>query len=151
MFEGETSDGAEELIELGFGLRVHTDDDDEGDETVVGDHLGLLHRPSAPLLHALGRRRPLLRSLGSLPGLPFPFERSLGSHGSSRPFPSPLTLASIADRPLDRSAFIVGATAGPTSRKIRVHPAHDQQAPNWAPMNTHPTRSEWRAEMLVDA
>ncbi|CAL9137497.1 unnamed protein product [Musa acuminata var. zebrina] len=99
MFEGETLDGAEELIELGFGLGVHTDDDDEGDKAVVGDHLGLLHRPSAPLLHALGRRRPLLRTLGPLPGLPFPFERSLGSHGSSRPFPSPTTLASIAEQP----------------------------------------------------
>ena len=87
MFEGETLDGAEELIELGFGLGVHADDDDKGDESVVGDHLGLLHRPGAPLLDALGR--PLLRRLGALPGLFFPLERNIGSHEyPCRPFSS---------------------------------------------------------------
>ncbi|RZR74653.1 hypothetical protein BHM03_00040707 [Ensete ventricosum] len=42
MKERIPSDGAEELVELGFRLGLHADDDDddEGDEAVVCDHLG---------------------------------------------------------------------------------------------------------------
>ncbi|CAL9764927.1 unnamed protein product, partial [Musa acuminata subsp. burmannicoides] len=77
----EASDGTEQLVELGLGLGVHADGDDEGNKAIVSDHLGLLHRPGAPLLEALARR-PLLRPLGALPGLPLPLERHLRRHGS---------------------------------------------------------------------
>lgn len=43
-------DGTEELRKMGFGLRVHANDDNEGDEAVVRDDLRLLHRPRAPRL-----------------------------------------------------------------------------------------------------
>ncbi|CAL5439211.1 unnamed protein product [Camellia sinensis] len=53
------SDRAEELRERGLGVGIHADDDDEWDEAIVCDDLGLLHRPCRPFLHAL-RRRSLL-------------------------------------------------------------------------------------------
>lgn len=61
--EDERSDGAEELGEVGFGLRVHADDDDQRNEAVVSDDLGLLHSPGAPLLQILGHRFLLRRGL----------------------------------------------------------------------------------------
>lgn len=39
------------IVRRGFGIEVHTEDNDEGDEAIVGDGLGLLHRPSRPLHH----------------------------------------------------------------------------------------------------
>lgn len=80
----EASDGAEQLVELGLGLRVHADEDDEGDEAVMGNHLGLLHRPCGPLLNELAGRSLLrLLGLGSFPGLPLSFrlERNPRRHG----------------------------------------------------------------------
>ena len=44
-----SSDVAKELREMRFGLEVNPNDDDEGDEAVVSNDLGLLHCPSAPL------------------------------------------------------------------------------------------------------
>jgi hypothetical protein len=45
--------GAQELRELGLGLRVHANEDDEGDESVVRRGLGLLENPGRPLLDHL--------------------------------------------------------------------------------------------------
>lgn len=68
-------------MERGFGLGIHANDDDEGDKSILSDYLGLPQRPICPLLRARGPR-PLLRSLGALPGLAFPLARSLRSHRS---------------------------------------------------------------------
>lgn len=64
------SNGAKKLGKLGFGVRVHTDDDDQRDEAVVGDDLCFFHGPIRPLLHALTRCS-LLRTLRPLRALPF--------------------------------------------------------------------------------
>ena len=53
MDKNNRSDGAEELIEMGLGFGVHANDDDQWNEAIVGDDLGLFHGPSAPLLEAL--------------------------------------------------------------------------------------------------
>uniref|UniRef100_A0A8R7PUK1 Uncharacterized protein n=1 Tax=Triticum urartu TaxID=4572 RepID=A0A8R7PUK1_TRIUA len=56
--------GGKELGEAGLGFGPHADEDDEGDEAVVRDHLRVLHGPSAPLTHQLRRtRRGRLRCL----------------------------------------------------------------------------------------
>ncbi|KAL0725047.1 hypothetical protein Bca4012_039646 [Brassica carinata] len=46
-------DGAKELEEMGLGIGVHADDDDERDESVVSGDFGLLERPVAPFLEEL--------------------------------------------------------------------------------------------------
>ena len=71
-------DGAEELGEGGLGVGVHTDDDDEGDEAVVGHDLGLLHGPGRPLLRALAV--PAVGAPGALSGLPLPLQRNPRRH-----------------------------------------------------------------------
>lgn len=62
--------GAEQLREVWFGLRVHAYGDDERDETVVGDYFSFLHGPCAPYLHGFPSRA-LSRFL-------FPLQRSHG-------------------------------------------------------------------------
>lgn len=47
------SDGAEELIKLGLGVRVHADDDDKRNEPIVSDDFSLFHGPSAPLFQTI--------------------------------------------------------------------------------------------------
>ncbi|KAM1221372.1 hypothetical protein ACFX2J_009041 [Malus domestica] len=59
------SDGVEKLGKLWLGFRVHADDDDQGNEAIVGDDLGLFQGPCAPLLEGLSHRA-LLRALGGL-------------------------------------------------------------------------------------
>lgn len=51
---------------MGFGLGVHADDDDQRNETIVCDDLGLLQGPSAPLLEALTNGFFLFRALQGL-------------------------------------------------------------------------------------
>lgn len=51
---------------MGLGLGVHADNYDQRNEAVVGDDLGLLHSPGAPLLEALCRGLLLRRALGPL-------------------------------------------------------------------------------------
>ncbi|TQD73256.1 hypothetical protein C1H46_041211 [Malus baccata] len=57
--------GAKKLGKLWLGFRVHANDDDQGNEAVVGDDLGLLQGPHAQLLEGLSHRA-LLRALGGL-------------------------------------------------------------------------------------
>lgn len=47
------SHGAEELIELGLGVRVHADDDDKRNEAIVSDDFSLFDGPSAPLFQTI--------------------------------------------------------------------------------------------------
>lgn len=72
-----TSNGAKKLGKLRLRLRVHADDDDEGNEAIVGDHLGLLQGPVGPLLEALQLGSLLPRPL---PGPPLPLPRSPHRH-----------------------------------------------------------------------
>ncbi|CAA7037416.1 unnamed protein product [Microthlaspi erraticum] len=56
--KSERSDlhGAEELEETGFRIGIHTDEDDERDETDMSHDFRLLQRPICPLLRNLQRR-----------------------------------------------------------------------------------------------
>lgn len=69
-------DRAEETREGRHRLGVHTDDDDEGDESVVGRHLRQLHCPRRPLLHTL--HVPIAVALRL--ALPLPLRRCPGRH-----------------------------------------------------------------------
>ena len=53
---------------MGLGFGVHADDDDQWNEAIVGDDLGLFHGPSAPLLEALCSGFLLRGGLGTLDG-----------------------------------------------------------------------------------
>lgn len=80
------SNRGEKLGKLRLWLRVHADDDHHGNETVVGDHLDLLHGPRAPLLHKLSRRRLLLRGLGTLARLAFSLHSNPRRHWNTHSF-----------------------------------------------------------------
>ncbi|KAK8546546.1 hypothetical protein V6N12_027323 [Hibiscus sabdariffa] len=51
--DASDSDGAEELIKLGLGFRVHADDDHQRNKAIVSYHFGLFNSPCAPLFKAL--------------------------------------------------------------------------------------------------
>jgi hypothetical protein len=51
--EEQISDRAKKLGDVWLGVRVHANNDDQRNESVVGDDLGLLHGLGAPLLEAL--------------------------------------------------------------------------------------------------
>jgi len=79
------SDGAEKLGKWGLGVRVHTDDDDQRDETIVSDDLRFSHCPCRPLLQALARRS-IFRGLRSLWTLTLRLQRNPWRHWNFPPF-----------------------------------------------------------------
>ena len=83
--EEQRSGRAEKLGDVGLGVGVHANNDDHRNESVVGDDLGLLHGPGAPLLEALCHGFLIFSSykpLEPLPlTLPFFFSVSLLSVG----------------------------------------------------------------------
>lgn len=88
------SDGAEELREVGFGIGVHADDDDEGYKAVVGDDLRLLRRPVGPLLQELRRRWLLLLRALVRRRLPLRLQTNPRRHSSF--FQVPLFVSSLS-------------------------------------------------------
>ena len=88
------SDGAEELREVGLGIGVHADDDDERYKAVVGDDLRLLRRPVGPLLQELRRRWLLLLRALVRRRLPLRLQTNPRRHSSF--FRVPLLVSSLS-------------------------------------------------------
>jgi hypothetical protein len=53
------SDGTKELSTTRIGLRNHADNDNHGNEPIVGDCLGLLHDPFSPFFDSFNGGSPL--------------------------------------------------------------------------------------------